>query len=376
MKKKTRIIVLLISLIAFLLGVAFTALFMSPAVSLDFHTFSDNAVSYISFIISFIAFVFSMITYFSIDSVNSITAMDGNVLENENYSIAYEEVVDSFRKCKEKETFTEELLQCVAPQKQTISCMEYADELQKIIDYIIWFAYVDLGNEAVSKRCGELVDVIKKEQQRYSKLSNGINYMLNENVKLIEYVLLYQKIRNSRTEGVFSKLENIRGDMLRNPVSKIVYFDYLGLDYRRKAAAVLDGTVKETMKKAGLNEGREFQTDYMKTVQALTLKDEQREQFDCLSSRALDCFIKAEEYAADNVLWNGYIQYNKLRVDIMRYLVFKEKTREELIADIDNTIKARKNVQFLMNRGGSYLDKMFEDETGRVLELKENFMNC
>jgi len=63
-KKKTRIIVLLISLIAFLLGVAFTALFMSPAVSLDFHTFSDNAVSYISFIISFIAFVFSMITYF------------------------------------------------------------------------------------------------------------------------------------------------------------------------------------------------------------------------------------------------------------------------------------------------------------------------
>ena len=42
-------------------------------------------VSVISLLIAFLAFSISVKTYTSIDSVNSMTMMDGNIMENENY---------------------------------------------------------------------------------------------------------------------------------------------------------------------------------------------------------------------------------------------------------------------------------------------------
>ncbi len=376
MKSRTKYIVAFISLAAFLSGIAFTALFMSPKVSMGIYDFSENAINYISFIISFIAFAFSMVTYFSIDSVNSITSMDGNVLENENYSIAYEEVVESFKPFKDKESFTEELLRCVRPAKLTESCIEYADRLQRIIDYIIWFAYVDLNDAEISRQCEDIIHTMKNEKSRYDKLSNGINYLLNENVKLIEYVLLYQKIRRSNETSVFSKLENIRGEMLKNPVSRIVYYDYLGLDYRRKAAAIVNECVETALRESGAPPAKEFETAYMNAVMTCKFTEEQLNQFECFIERASSSFEKAKEYASDNILWDGYILYNKLRVDLMKHLVFHERTREEVLSDLDRIVKVRRNVQFLLYKEGSYLDQMFEAETRRAMELKDNYKNC
>jgi hypothetical protein len=42
-----------------------------------------------SLVVSFSAFIFAMKTYLSIDSVNVITQMEGNVLENENYVTSF-----------------------------------------------------------------------------------------------------------------------------------------------------------------------------------------------------------------------------------------------------------------------------------------------
>lgn len=44
---------------------------------------ADSFISITSLVISLVALIISMITYFAIDSVNEITSMEGNVLENE-----------------------------------------------------------------------------------------------------------------------------------------------------------------------------------------------------------------------------------------------------------------------------------------------------
>lgn len=60
--------------------------------------FSDNSIQLLSFVISGASFVFAALTYYNIDLLNKITSMEGNVLDNEKYVVAYEEMMDSLRK--------------------------------------------------------------------------------------------------------------------------------------------------------------------------------------------------------------------------------------------------------------------------------------
>ena len=51
-------------------------------------------ISFISFVVSTVALAVALRTYFSIDAVNSITSMEGNVLQNEKYSVSYPELIN------------------------------------------------------------------------------------------------------------------------------------------------------------------------------------------------------------------------------------------------------------------------------------------
>ena len=363
MKNSSKIWALFISIFTFVLGVV-TTIFLGDSVEMTtIYPWAENIVTVTSFVISFVAFVFSMITYFSIDTVSSITSMDGNVLENSDYTIAYEEAVEAFKEAKTENEFFDLLMKKVKKGK-TSSCMVFADNLQDIIDYIIWFAYIDLKNEEYRNKCKKMVDDIIKEQKRYEKMSNGINHLLEENVKLINYVLIYQQNKSQGNENQFSKLENIRGNMLKNPIAQIVYYDYLGLDYRRKAANIL---------RACQDKNGEFTTAYMKAVKQFSYTEEQRKHFECLIERAEMCFEKAQDVAMGNVLWEGYILYNKARVDIMKHLMGMGKTYGELCEALAKTVKIRDNVAFLFQRNGAYLDTKFVQEADRAKELQRNF---
>ena len=220
--RNTKIWAWIISILTFVLGVVVTFLVLDANDSTKVVPWAENTILITSFVISFAAFVFSVITYFSIDAVNNITAMDGNVLENENYAIAYEEMIDKFMNAADQKAYTQKLLNEVSCPKKTKSCIVFADCLQNILDHIILFAYVDLSDNETRKECDKLIKIIREEADYYIKLSNGIKYQLDENIKLIEYIMDYQKARSQKQDWEFSKLENIRGNMLKNPISKIL----------------------------------------------------------------------------------------------------------------------------------------------------------
>lgn len=273
--------------------------------------FSDNTIQLSSFVIAGAAFVFAALTYHNIDLLNKITSMDGNVLDNEKYVVAYEEMMDSFKKVKDKKSFTRELLKSVECPRKTESCIEFADYLQNILDHLVFFGYVDF-NKYVEIECDGLIKTIKEEAGRYKEISNGIKYQLDENIKLIEYVLKYQKIRNANRNSHFSKLENIRGSMLKNPVSQILYYNYLGLDYKNKIIRIL---------KVENDNKEEFGIEWLKIIMCQNYSTEEISKISFLIDRAENCFQKAYEKAKDSILWEGYISYNKVRVDIIKYLL-------------------------------------------------------
>lgn len=168
-------------------------------------------------IVSFIALVISIVTYFSIDKVNDITSMSGNVLENSTYSVATSELVNEFNGCNNDKDFTKELLDSVSHPKngnpigKTKSIIEFADLIQNFIDHLIWFAYIDDEPDTYKKK-EEIVKDLEKNLEKYEKLSNGIQYLLKENLKLIQYVLLYKD--STRNNTYERNMENIRGRMV------------------------------------------------------------------------------------------------------------------------------------------------------------------
>ncbi len=333
--------------------------------------FSDNTIQLSSFVIAGTAFVFAALTYHNIDLLNKITSMEGNVLDNEKYVVAYEEMMDSFKKVKDKKSFTRELLKSVECPRKTESCIEFADYLQNILDHLVFFGYVDF-NKYVEIECDGLIKTIKEEAGRYKEISNGIKYQLDENIKLIEYVLKYQKIRNANRNNHFSKLENIRGSMLKNPVSQILYYNYLGLDYKNKIIRILK--VENDNKEA-------FGKEWLKIIMCQNYSTEEISKINFLIDRAENCFQKAYEKAKDSILWEGYISYNKVRVDIIKYLLdikivtgrerYKEK--QKIFKQLDDVVRKRKEIKFLFERDNSYLDTKFEEEVEYAEKLRKSF---
>lgn len=362
--RNTKVWAWVISVITFVLGVMATLLLLDSTDSTKVVPWAENIILITSFVISFVAFVFSMVTYFSIDAVNSVTAMDGNVLENEDYAIAYEEMIDNFMDEADQKAFSKKLLKIVRCPRKTKSCIIFADYLQNILDHIILFAYVDLNDNEIRKECDKLIKIIGDEANYYKKLSNGIKYQLDENVKLIAYIMDYQKARSKKQDWEFSKMENIRGNMLKNPISKILYYDYLGLDYRRKAGKILSAC--EYVK-------GEFESESMRAIMKYGYSEEDMKHINCLIERADMCFVKAQALARENILWEGYISYNKVRIEIMKYLIGKGQTKEYILAELDRIISVRENVEYLFSRTNSFLNTQFKKEVDTVKELKENF---
>lgn len=332
---------------------------------------SDNSIQLLSFVISGASFVFAALTYHNIDLLNKITSMEGNVLDNEKYVVAYEEMMDSFKKVKDKKSFTRELLKSVECPRKTESCIEFADYLQNILDHLVFFGYVDF-NKYVETECDGLIKIIKEEAGRYKEISNGIKYQLDENIKLIEYVLKYQKIRNANRNSHFSKLENIRGSMLKNPVSQILYYNYLGLDYKNKIIRIL---------KVENDNKEEFGKEWLKIIMCQNYSTEEISKISFLIDRAENCFQKAYEKAKDSILWEGYISYNKVRVDIIKYLLdikivtgrARYKEKQKIFKQLDDVVRKRKEIKFLFERDNSYLYTKFEEEVEYAEKLRKSF---
>lgn len=395
----------------------------------DVKTVAEDMRDYMAYVISFAAYALSVIVYFYIDSLKEISSMEGNVLEDAEYKISYEKMVYDYRDAKDIHEFRKEILKGLKKTSKIKSSRDCAEALQQVIDNILWFSYAvkdkahekdgapqpnDSGTEEKNKTDKEkyvkdrngYLKVIKKKVLFYGKLGANIKNTLGENYNLIDNVFKYQNwVKNvekkEETENILPKLENINTGALKNPVAKTVYYDYLGLEYFRRArneveqiySAMIDQARKEAekavktqettvkvdnLKKDTTNETipekyQEFEHKTMKYMK--NNRREPEELFGCkiLLERAIECFKLAQEYEKNNLLWKGYTSYNIVRVRILYYLLFKDidAKKDCLNKKMNEVIEIRKKVKYLFNQGGSYLDTCFRVELDDAINLKQ-----
>lgn len=358
MSKKSSIVTVFI-IIAIVIVTSITVILYKSNFFDSINAITTFSIQIVSLGLSITALVIAVVTYSSIDSVNMISTMEGNVLENENYTIAYSELVLNYASCKDIRSLQDKLFEDNINniKYKSKTCIQFSDNLQNIIDSILWFAYTDVRSSECQSKAKELTELLDKKFLEFDRITNGNQYLLMESIKLIKYVLYYQGNRDTSDFNPKFDLINIRGKLLRNPISKIIYLDYLGLSYNAKAIAL----VKDICR---LN-GQVFLPENIKKIYNTDFKDKY-EHINLYLQRAHKAFAMARELSEDEVLWEGYIKYNLARVLLMKALVNKSSFEEwELL--IAETIEARHRVAVLFgdlikDGENSYLINSFEKE--------------
>jgi hypothetical protein len=174
-----------------------------------------------------------VITYVSIDAVNALSSMEGNVLCNENYNAEYMLLVEQYDDCLTQLDLQNKLFYDLDEhlKKHGKTCMEFTDSIQFFLDRLLWLAYLDTKREDYRSSVMDIIEKIEKKYNDFNAISNGNQYVLREHIKLIKNVLNHQSVSHEGKElDANGKMLNIRGRMLINGVSKTIYYDYLGLE--------------------------------------------------------------------------------------------------------------------------------------------------
>ncbi len=332
------------------------------------------AIGLVSFLMSVVALIFSVVTYVSIDSVNALSSMEGNVLSNENYNAEYVLLVKQYSDCKTQVELRRKLIEDVDEffQKHSKTCMEFTDSLQFLIDRLLWFAYVDVKKPESSIAIAELISKLEKRYYDFNAISNGNQYVLKEHIKLIKNVLNYQSISHEGNKiDADGEMLNIRGRMLINSVSKTIYYDYLGLEYHKKA---LD-KIKQITKFSG----EEFVKVNMDIISGFNYSESDKMEIDSYLKEAQNAFDNALLSSENDILWKGYISFNKARIDLLCCLVnndfSQEKNwKESICKSIENRYFVKK--MFISNNESlSFLELEFVKEYAYAEALYLSILN-
>lgn len=357
--KKENIMIIIIMFMVFILGLFAGQLTIKLSTDIQMNIEKTNEA--VSFFVSIVALIIALITFFSIDAVDKKNRMDNNVLEKTNYCAAYPTMIKQLN-AKDKTEYKNILLSSVIKKPKIHTCMEFADWIQKIEDHIIWFAYYNWEDDEKKR----FISDIKMELNRFNNINSGISLLLDENVKLIEQVVYYQENRKKNQNNNLSLLEEVRYKLLPNPIAQIVYFDYLGLDYRLYASRIMNNA----------SEYEEFSEQYFFTFK-YKKNDFNIDKCRFLIEEAKKNFLKALKLAEDDILWNGYLKYNLVRCEIMMFMISdneKKLKMKNLIVDLLNDcVRTRTNICYIINIEG-FLKKSFEKELKSASNLKENFM--
>lgn len=310
---------IVLTLIAAMLGYLAYALYSETMYFDSVNTVVTFAIGLVSFLLSVVALIFSVVTYVSIDSVNALSSMEGNVLCNENYNAEYVVLVKDYDDCKTQIELQNKLFSDVENHLKTHSktCMLFTDFLQYFLDRMLWFAYLDTKREDYARSVMSLIEKIEKRYTDFNAISNGNQYVLREHIKLVKNVLNYQSVAHEGRElDANGEMLNIRGRMLVNCVSKTIYYDYLGLEYHKKA-------LKKLRAVTGF-ESEEFLLKNMELLSDYSYKEEDKREVNMLLKQAQFAFDEAIVSSENDILWRGYISFNKARVDLLSFLVNRD----------------------------------------------------
>lgn len=270
-------------------------------------------VSMISLIVAVLAFDISLKTYSSIDAVNSMTRMDGNIMENKDYQTNLFALLKEFPQTDmvgSRISMMSRLTDLFSPVK-IVSGAKLADSIQQLIDYMIFFPYYVNASDkkfAVDSRAevNKLLSIIELNVKEYDKMSEGSSVLLDENLKLIKAIFDVQLKRSECQSCSGVNILEVRGSMMRNPVSQTMFYDYAGLFYLSKALDLMaeclgcksrdDLYTIQRIKELGMIEP----VDRIKITDYLSMAESK--------------FIKALDIMTEDVMWNGMIYFNIARV--------------------------------------------------------------
>lgn len=258
--------------IFFLIIVVMVAAVAACVTILGFHRGEaelEGLVSIVSLIIAFFAFYISVQTYTSIDTVNSMTKMEGNIMENERYKTNVVMLLRDFKvneaddeKASGKK-FVTKLTGLI--KDQVTSGVRFADRIQRLMDYMVLLPYYttfssdEESAKYVKKEVNGLLAKLIKEVDDFTEISEGSSVLLQESVSLLNLIVrehAYESPEKGFGAKVWGKLfqkkeagedgnENrervpgIRGALMKNPVSRFFYHEYMGLFYFGRAVSLL-----------------------------------------------------------------------------------------------------------------------------------------
>ena len=341
----------------FILSIVVAAVFIAAFVILDgaflkkLSSPVDFAVGISSIALALFALFFALFTFFSIASVEAMSRMDGNVLSNEHYGIQNAELIDRFIDIERQADFDKKLFDELLSlfegrifSSKRLTNIQLTNNLQKVIDHLLWFAYVDYGSIDVQHKMVKLVKQLKKQMRQVRSLSGGSEHLIEENIEMILLILKYQffkKLDPLSVNEIFSvtrkHLINVRGGMLVNPVTKTTYYNYLGLEHFHKAQARIQQL-------RGIDKETHFSLPYLERIH-FQLENEDSAYVLYHIKQSIEHFEKSLKSGKKDILWCGYIQYNLGRALILlRSIDQTAVDNKRIIKTLDEALASSKSV--------------------------------
>lgn len=292
---------------------------------------NELIVAVVSLSVALLALYISLRTFYSIDEVNAISRMDGNVMENPRYRPNILRAVFRFPQSDFVETskVLMDYMEGLFRDKNKQSGAHLADNVQEVADLLVLIPYFIKKNSAVQlERVSKLLDKIKFKVDNFKEISDGSCKLLEETVSLIDSVFAYQKMVTRESDP--SKLLEIRGSIFINPVTVILYNDYLGLYFLRRATTILNKHQKRLSLKKMINLAGTCSTD-----------DKSMAFVYC--NKAIDSFNRAKENIGDDMIWTGYVCFNLARAEYLKQFLsesFGEKSTNDWEAYINESIRS------------------------------------
>ena len=331
----------------------------------------------ISVLIAMLAYHISIKTYVSIDAVNAISRMDGNVMENEGYRTNIAAQIRLFNEI-EKEDVRKALLDHIKNlfnNHQNLSGARLADNIQEVIDVIVLLPFIinskdkQYSNESI-KEIDELISSINSKIDSYEKISDGSCILMKESIKLINAVFAYQKIKPQQTSSNYT-LMDVRGTMLKNAVSKTVYYNYMGLLYLTKATeSILQHLANET------HHTNFYSIEILRSIKNYTENNYPELTISHLES-AIENFRIASNIINKDVMWSSFIFFNIGRAEFLLNLISHGKKGNDWISTMNSAISYRKRLNMILSdilnnaQNLSYFQKAFigEEHKARLMKM-------
>lgn len=338
-------------------------------------------ISVVGFAIALLALFIAIRTYLSIDSVDNMGKMDGNVLDNENYVTSAAELILEYQE-EEEEGLGKDIFKNIKYKliKESSTAAQFADTLQYMVDLIIFFPAVynakntnrkeyDLEMEKILKMAEEKHEIIKF-------ISKGNSIQIKETIKLFKGVTSYQKYVADNNFNVNADLLHVRGPILRNPVTRTVYHNYIGLYYNKKGMQLIRnalGAEKEDLLSIAV---------FKKAYKNITnVPNATREDIVLYLESACQQFDKAMLVCREDIAWPGFINYNKARTLYFLSLFNGNTNKESWHTVMKNAIMARSKVNRLIDEvlesEKTHLKEFFlyQEELARMVNLNLTYLD-